>query len=320
MRPHRVHSLVFLASFASVASVALVSLDASARPPHHSHDGADDDSPDPCADDDRRGGAIDVSVQVKPNGSVDVHQFGGAVRVAGWAQSTVHVKGELGPDCHVDVLPSGDREEIRLSCLHGPGSGELEIQVPQASALVVRTMSADVAVHGVNGAVHLETVAGDIELKGGTPSEIDVRSTSGTVTIDAASPSTRAHSVSGDVRVRGVRGRAVIRTVSGECTLVAGDSGEFSAVEIESVTGDVTFGGGVAGPGMFEMQSHSGDITLHLPPTTGADVEMRSNSGDLVIDMGSGRKAAERELDARIGPGGARLRLRSFSGDIKVTP
>jgi len=140
--------------------------------------------------------------------------------------------------------------------------------------------------------------------------------TSGTVKIDSSSPSTRAHSVSGDVRIRGVRGRATVRTVSGECTL---SGGEFNSVEIESVSGDVTFTGGVAGQGTFEMQSHSGDINLHLPPTTGADVEMRSTSGDLVIDMGSGRKTGERELDARIGPGGARLRLRSFSGDIKVT-
>jgi DUF4097 and DUF4098 domain-containing protein YvlB len=103
--------------------------------------------------------------------------------------------------------------------------------------------------------------------------------------------------------------------VSGDCAL---SGGEFSAIEIETVSGDVTFRGALNGQGRFEMNSHSGDITLHLPRTTGADVEMRSTSGDLLIDMGSGRKMAERELDARIGPGGAKVRLRSFSGDVKV--
>src|SRR5271165_1381902 len=68
-------------------------------------------------------GTIDVSVPVKPNAFVDVHEFAGSVRVTGWAQSTVHVKGKFSSDCHVDVNPSGDREEIRLSCSHGPGSG-----------------------------------------------------------------------------------------------------------------------------------------------------------------------------------------------------
>jgi DUF4097 and DUF4098 domain-containing protein YvlB len=308
MRFHR------LARFILPAAALVCMAGVASAQPRHPSPGSHDE--DPCDDDDRHGGAIDVTVTVKPAGTIDVHQFGGSVRVTGWAQSTVHVKGDFGPDCHVDMTPSGDREEIRLSCSHGPGSGDLEIQMPQTSALVVRAMSADLSVHDVSGAVRLETVAGDIEVKGGAPNEIDVRSTSGTVKIDSSSPSTRAHSVSGDVRIRGVRGRATVRTVSGECTL---SGGEFNSVEIESVSGDVTFTGGVAGQGTFEMQSHSGDINLHLPPTTGADVEMRSTSGDLVIDMGSGRKTGERELDARIGPGGARLRLRSFSGDIKVT-
>jgi hypothetical protein len=272
----------------------------------------------PCADDDdRRGGAMDVTVQVRPNGVVNVHQFGGSVHVTTWAQSAIHVKGQFSAECHVDVAPaSGEREEIDLRCSHGPGSGDLEVQIPQASSLDVRTMSADVTAEGVNGFVHLQTVTGDIEVKGGTPNEIEVRSTSGGVKVQASSPSVRAHSVSGDVHIAGVRGRATIRTVSGECTL---SGGEFNAVEIESVSGDIVFRGAPAGPGAFEMQSHSGDVALHLPPTTGADVEMRSVSGDLVIDMGSGRKTAERELDARIGSGGAKLRLHTFSGDIGVT-
>ena len=54
-------------------------------------------------------------------------------------------------------------------------------------------------------------------------------------------------------------------------------------------------------------------------PVARTNVEMHSMSGDLVIDMGSGRKTGERELIGRIGAGGAKLRLRSFSGDLKIT-
>jgi putative adhesin len=271
---------------------------------------------EPPCDDDNRGGAMDVTVQVKPGGIVDVREFGGTVHVTTWAQNAVHVKGQFGSECHIDVAPSGEREEIELRCSHGPGTGDLEVQIPQASSVDVRTMSADVSVEGVNGFVRLQTVTGDIGVRGGTPTEIEARTTSGGVKIQAATPSTRAHSVSGDVQVIGVRGRATIRTVSGECTL---SGGEFNAVEIESVSGDIVFHGAPVGPGAFEMQSHSGDVALHLPPTTGAEVEMRTISGDLVIDMGSGRKTAERELDARIGSGGAKVRLHTYSGDIGVT-
>ena len=69
--------------------------------------------------------------------------------------------------------------------------------------------------------------------------------------------------------------------------------------------------------GVLDVQS-VGDVAAKIRETTGADVEMRSTSGDLVIDMGSGRKTGERELDARIGAGGAKVRLRSFSGDVTV--
>ncbi len=260
-------------------------------------------------------GSADITVQGKPAGFVEVHVFGGNVRVTSWAQNAIHVRGHFNPDCHIDVVPSGDREQIRLACSHGPGTGDIDVQIPQASSLEVRTMSADVSIRDVNGAVHTQTVSGDVDLRGGSPSEIDLRSTSGDVTVESSSTATRAHSISGDVHIAGVRGRATIRTVSGECILSGGD---FTGMEIETVSGDVVFQGAVTGQGTFEVQSHSGDVTLHLPATTGAEVEMRSTSGDLVIDMGSGRKSAERELDARIGPGGARLRLRSFSGDVRV--
>ncbi len=254
-------------------------------------------------------------MQAKPNGVVDVHVFGGSVHVTGWSQSSIRVRGEFRPDCHVDLTPAGDHQQVRLTCSHGPGVGELEIQVPQGSGLDVQTMSADVAIQGVNGAVHAQTISGDIVLVWGTPTEIEARSTSGGVQIEASTTQTRAHSISGDVVVAGVRGRATIRTVSGECKLSGGD---FSAIEIDSVSGDIAFHGAVTGQGPFEMVSQSGDVTLHLPRTTSADVEMRSHSGDLVIDMGSGKKTAEKEMDARIGAGGARLKLRSFSGDVQV--
>jgi len=266
-----------------------------------------------CDDDRHYGSTSDVTVQGRPAGSVDVHVFSGAVHVSTWTQNAIHVRGHFNPDCHVDVSPSGERQEIRLTCSHGPGEGDLEVQLPQGSAVDVRTMSADVSIRDVNGAVHAQTISGDIVLRGGAPSEIDLRSTSGTITAETSSASTRAHSISGDVHIAGVRGRASIRTVSGDCTL---RGGEFASVEIETVSGDVVFEG--AATGTFDAQSHSGDITLHLPATTGADVEMHTTSGDLVIDMGSGRKSAERELVARIGPGGARLRLHSYSGDVAV--
>jgi DUF4097 and DUF4098 domain-containing protein YvlB len=260
-------------------------------------------------------GTLDEMRDAKPNGEIDVHAFAGTVHVTGWAQNQVKVHATVNGDCHVEITPSGDRSSVRVECSHGPGNAELEIQVPQASTLEVRTMSAGIGVTGVNGPLRLQSVTADIEVKGGAPSEVEARTTSGNVHIDAASPQIRAQSVSGDVRITGAKGKASVHTVSGDCVLSGGD---FSDVRFESVSGDATFTGGVVGS--LEAQSHSGNVTLHLPPATNADVELRTFSGELLVDMGNGspKKATDHELDAKLGVGGARVRVRTFSGDVKV--
>ncbi len=260
-------------------------------------------------------GTLEEVRDAKPNGQVDIHAFAGTVHVTGWAQNQLKVHANVTGDCRVEITPSGDRYGVRLECAHGPGSAELEVQVPQASTVEVRTMGAGITVQGVSGPLRLQSVTSDISVKGGAPTEIEARTTNGNIHIDAATPQLRAQSVSGDVRVTGARGKANVHTVSGDCSLAGGD---FSDVRFESVSGEMTFTGGVVGS--FEVQSHSGDVALHLPPATNADVELRTFSGDLMVDMGNGPKLdSDHELNTKLGAGGARVRVRTFSGDVKVT-
>jgi DUF4097 and DUF4098 domain-containing protein YvlB len=258
--------------------------------------------------------AIDETRDAKPNGEIDVHGFAGTVHVTGWAQNQLKVHANVSGDCRVEVSPSGDRLEVRLSCSHGPGSGDMSLQVPQASTLDVRTMSATISVAGVSGPLRLQSVTADIDVKGGAPGEVEARSTSGSIRIDAASPQTRAQSVSGDVTIASVHGKASVHTVSGDCKIAGG---EFSDVRVETVSGDVSFTGAITGS--LEVSTHSGDVGLHVPATTGADAELRSFSGDLLVDLGDGkRQKGSHELDAKLGAGGARIRARTFSGDVSI--
>jgi len=249
----------------------LVSLLGVACAPHVAH-AAPPTPPSPPAPPHAMGpdGVVDEVLNAKANGRVDIHAFAGSVRVTGWAQNQLKVHASVHDGCRVDIVPSGERYEIRLECDHGPRSADLEIQVPQGSAVEVRTLSADLTVQGVSGSLRLESVTSDIDVKGGASTDIEARTTSGSVHIDAATPQVRAQSVSGDVRITGARGKADIHTVSGDCTLSGGDFGD---VRFETVSGQVTFTGGVVGS--FEVQSHSGDVAVHLPATTNADVELR---------------------------------------------
>lgn len=257
---------------------------------------------------------LDEVHDAKPTGLIDVHAFAGTVHVTGTTQNQLKVHANVSGDCRIDIAPSGDRTSVRLQCAHGPGRGDLDIQVPQANAVEVRTLSANITVQGVTGSLQLQSVTADIEVKGGAPAAIEAHTTNGNVHIDAPTAEVHAQSVSGDVHVAGAHGKASIHTVSGDCSLSGGD---FSDVRYETVSGDVTFTGGITGN--FEVQSHSGDVTIHVPATTNADVELRSFSGDLEVDVGNGAKKSEHELDAKLGVGGARVRVRTFSGDVKLT-
>jgi DUF4097 and DUF4098 domain-containing protein YvlB len=107
----------------------------------------------------------------------------------------------------------------------------------------------------------------------------------------------------------------MLDTVSGECVLEGGD---FTEVEMRAVSGDVRFTGGISGQGSFEFKTHSGDIELRLPGATNADFELRTFNGSLETRLGTEARQSTSALDFRVGSGGAKVRSRTFNGDIRV--
>jgi DUF4097 and DUF4098 domain-containing protein YvlB len=221
---------------------------------------------------------------------------------------TGHVDG-----ADLDISPSADRTRIRMVSAHGRREADLEIHVPRASRVEAKAVSADLDVQGVVGPLRLEAVSGDITV-GGAPSEVSARTASGSISLEVSSPSVIARSVSGSVRVAGARGRAVVESVSGECTLAGGD---FTEVDMRAVSGDIDFTGGMTGQGSFEFRTHSGKIDLRLPKATNADFELRTFSGSIESNLG-GSRSGNSALDFRNGSGGAKVRGRTFSGDIDI--
>jgi hypothetical protein len=257
-------------------------------------------------------GSVNETRPAKPTGVVEIENVEGDVKVIGWNRAEVNVKGAMDAGCHLDLSPSADRTRVRVTPRERC-EANLEIRVPMGSAVEVKTVTADIGVRGVNGAVRIESVSGDLAVAG-APSEVSARTTSGEVDIQATSAVTRARSVSGGVRVRGVRGKATVESVSGECELRGGD---FSEAEIRTVSGEIVFEGGLVGQGSFDFKTHSGEVELRLPASTNADFELRSFSGSLETRLGT-PKTASSALDFRVGAGGAKVRVRTFSGDVVV--
>jgi len=257
-------------------------------------------------------GNVKQTRPAKPNGVVEVEIIGGSLRIVAWARPEVSITGQVdGAD--LDISSSADRTRIRTIPTREHGEADLEIHVPRASRVETKVVSATVEVQGVVGALRIEGVSGDITATG-APSEVTVRNASGDVRLDVASASVSARSISGAVHVSGARGRIMVESVSGDCT---SEGGDFTEVEMRSVSGEVVFAGGITGQGTFEYKTHSGRIELRVPVKTNADFELRTFSGSIESRLGAPRQGSS-AVDFRSGNGGARVRARTFSGDIEI--
>jgi DUF4097 and DUF4098 domain-containing protein YvlB len=236
------------------------------------------------------------------------------VKIVAWNKGEVNVKGQV-DHAELEMSTSADRTRVRVAGKRHQGEAELEIRVPAGSRVEAKGINTTIEVRDVVGVLRLQTVSGDITVTG-APSDVEVHSVNGQVDLDVKSAVVNARSISGAVHVRGARGRAMIDSVSGDCSLAGGD---FTEVEMRAVSGDLNFAGALAGQGSFEFKTHSGDIELRLPTATNADFELRTFNGSLESRIGPGApRQTTSALDFRAGSGGAKVRSRTFSGDIRV--
>lgn len=179
----------------------------------------------------------------------------------------------------------------------------------------------------------------DITVRVGVPPEVHARLTSGGVTATTELQTLTVETASGDVVAGSVRGDATIRSASGDVRLgdvggrlsTAAASGDIRAESVESA----------------EVKSASGDVYLR---EVRKDAEVGTASGDIVIARFSGERLAAKSISGDVGIGvppgrryevafttlsgevrtdfpvgaaqegapGARLEVKTVSGDIRV--
>jgi DUF4097 and DUF4098 domain-containing protein YvlB len=274
--------------------------------------------------------------------TVSVENTSGSVRVIGWNRNEVQVTGTLGRG--VERLDfGGDPNHLRIRVVlpqqgRNIGSSNIEVRIPQNGSPRVSTVSADVAVTGVRGAVEVQTVSGGIDLQGerlpsarvrtvsgdtrlrGSAGAVESESVSGTLTLEMSSASTRARTASGNIVVRNASGSFEGQTVSGDARI---EGGRFNRMSISSVSGDLRFRGDLERGGTYQVNSHSGDVEFRLPARIGVDFDVTTFSGSIDNAFGAAaertsRYAPGRTLRASTGDGGARLIIRTFSGDVTL--
>ena len=265
---------------------------------------------------------IDQHRSAAPDGTVDIENMAGSIRVTGWDKNEIVVNGRLGRQAS-GLQFSGGSSHTRIEVEtegnpHGVRS-DLDIKVPAGSRLKIDGFEASITVTGVTGTVQAETVNGSITLSGGVK-DVDLQAVNGAVEVAKASGRIKAESVNGSVTIRDSSGELEASTVNGALEV---RGGSWTKVRVETVSGDLRFEGSLGKKATLEAETVSGSVELVFPASIAADFSFSSFSGSIDNDLGpavtrSHKWTTEKELSFSYGGGGAKVNVQTLSGSIRL--
>lgn len=175
---------------------------------------------------------------------------------------------------------------------------KLTMEVPasllaQLDELNIDSVSANIDLSGVYGVkTKLSTVSGDVECTDITTDELHVSTTSGAITCEnSVAPKLKINNVSGTIRVEG----------------------EFSDVDAETVSGDITLGLAIV-PDRIAVESVSGNITVSLPESASFTAQLDTVSGSLMCAL-PGTFGEDKVV---VGDGKANYHFSTVSGNLNI--
>ena len=271
------------------------------------------------------GTPINKLTAADPAGTVEVSNTSGSVVITAWDRNEVEVTGELGKGAERIDFTKGDKvtriKVVLPDRTYSAEDTDLIVRVPVASTLSVNTVSADTTVKGVGGPQRLQSVSGNLDTEA-SGEDIECRTVSGDVDIAGSGRKSLVSitTVSGDATATRLAGEVNGSTVSGNLTLGVGET---TRSRLRSTSGDLTLQGSLAADARMDIESISGDVQVDLVGQTGADFDVASFSGEIRNCFGprpvrTDEYAPGKEWRHQDGDGGARVRIKTLSGDISV--
>ena len=223
----------------------------------------------------------EIIVAAKPHsGKVEVDESHAANRV----------------DLTSHLLQNGSPEEESV---------DYDVQVPAGATVEVHASTGSIRAEKTGGDLTLESESGSIEVRDVPRSHLRLQTVNGGITVaNAAAVHLVAASVGGNIQL----------------TDVAGPS-----VSADTNSGAIHYRGDCSGGGDYALSTHSGDITAVLPASASLDLTARSINGSVQNDFPlqpmqhpTMALAEGKSLAGRANSGASSVRLRSFSGTIRV--
>lgn len=230
-------------------------------------------------------------------------------RVHGWSEDrskrlleNVEVRMEQRGD-EIVVEPLLHQQERGWLDLFRGGRVAVDITItsPREAQIDATTVSGLLRVEGTRGPLEGRSVSGEIEL------------------MDVQGP-THLRTVSGDLRATGFAGQIEANSVSGDLRF---ERSRLKKPDLQTVSGDVRVEGVLIFPadggGEGRIKTVSGDIELRLSDSP-MEVEFQTLSGDVTVDTSNAQvtKQGRRDWRVTVGGGGARLRVKTVSGDLSI--
>jgi DUF4097 and DUF4098 domain-containing protein YvlB len=268
---------------------------------------------------------INETMDAAADGIVAISNVAGSVEVQGWSRKQVEVTGELGSDVDELIFERDGSEiliKVKMPRNHGRRiASDLIVKVPQASALEINTVSADIEINDVEGEQELESVSGDIETDAHAE-DIDVSSVSGDVVIvgDRKPMRSRLNSVSGDIEADSLAGEIEAETVSGDMEIV---NGSFKRASAHSVNGEIVFHAKLLDDGRLDVETINGEVDVKFDGDVSARFDIETFNGEIRNCFGpeserTSRYAPGRELMFEEGGGSGRVTIQTLNGDIRL--
>jgi DUF4097 and DUF4098 domain-containing protein YvlB len=266
------------------------------------------------------------------DGRVSISNVSGSIEVRTWDKPEVRITGSLGKGVE-KLLIEGDSRSLDIEVKYPDGRGgwgwgdsrrieptHLEVMLPRRAEVEVEAVSANVDVDGVRGRrLEIDNVSGDVDVTGSAPGEATFENVSGDLDLWLDTDQLSIESVSGDVTAHGaITGEVTMETVSGQLSLAAR---HVRRLKVATVSGDAEMRLGLVAGGRIDAESLSGNLTLAVPAGTGAQLSLESFSGDIRSAVGHVHEEEHgpgSTLEARLGNGDGRIRMESFSGDVRV--
>ena len=271
---------------------------------------------------------IDIRRAAAPDVSIRLSGAFTSLRITAWPVDSIAVTGVVGAGSRFEggALTSTGPVQGMKFFIDGPmdptvSQNRFEMRVPRNARIWVKTGSADIDCNGIGGGLDLNVIGGSVRVNG-KPRELLVESMDGSVTFTGFAEFARVKTATGNIVLEGGGEDLSFTTVSGTIQASNGQR-SLQRARFESVTGPITYVGDVTRGASLRFDTHSGAVELRLGMTP-VELDIATMTGAIENGWSSRRPIAGREgrgmeLSTSSGMGAARVEVKSFKGNVRLT-